>query len=143
LLVELGNTEFIASFQNSKEKDDRRNEEIILRYFALNQSLDSYNGGLRKWLDNFMKENQNINEEEVIRLKEMFNSTLSKCVQVFSQPFVNTKSSKGKQGIVYYDLLMRSFNKLNEDFIQNNIDDINIKFNELCEMDDFKKTLSG
>lgn len=143
LLSLLSEHDFIAKFQNSKSKEDRSNEELVLRFFALDNNLDEYNSVLSKWLDKFMRENQNITEEISASLNESFINTLSKCIQTFESPFVDTTLDKPRQGVAYYDLLMWSFKNLESSFITEKKVEINSKFRELCQLDSFKKTMAG
>ena len=142
LLSELGENQFIIEFQNSKSKNDRSNDELALRFFAL-QDIEKYESILSKWLDKYTKENQDITEENALLLKELFNSTLNKCLQTFDKPFVDTTLEKPRQSIAYYDLLMWSFSSLPADFVNNNKLLLNTKFQELCNLDEFKKTMAG
>lgn len=143
LLMELGGNPFISEFQNSKSKDDRSNEELVLRYLALNKDLKDYDSNLTKWLDKYMIDNQNISTEIAAEMKTNFLSTLDKCLKVFTLPFVDTNLDKPRQSVAYYDLIMSSFSDLTDDFVTNNKVLINTKFNELCSLPEFKKTMSG
>lgn len=142
-LVELGDIKFVAEFHNSKDKNDRSNEELVLRYFAMNNDLSDYDSQLSRWLDRFMKENHNIDEERAVALKSEFTSTLDKCIRTFEKPFVDTTLEKPRQSIAYYDLLMWSFSQMSDEFVNTNKEALNIKFQELCQLEDFKKTMAG
>jgi len=143
LLGELGEIEFVAEFQNSKKKDDRSNEELVLRFFALDDNLTDYNNKLSEFLDNYMSENQNIEIDAAQELKVKFENTLNKCLRTFDRPFVDTTLEKPRQSVAYYDLIMNSFMDLSDDFIDDNRAELNQKFQELCGLEDFKKTLAG
>lgn len=143
LLGELGEIEFIATFQKSKEKNDRSNEELILRFFAMDSDLEDYDSNLAKWFDSYMRDQSELSIEEAIVLKDEFNQTLGKCLRTFDNPFVDTTLEKPRQSVAYYDLIMWSFKSIADDFIDSKRAEINQKFEELCQMPDFKKTLSG
>lgn len=143
LLNELSEIEFVREFRNSKQKDDRSNEELVLRYFALNDTLDEYKGNLTEWLDSFMLNNHTIEEDEASNLRDNYNSTLDKCLRTFERPFVNTTIDQPRQGVTYYDLLMWGFNNLSDEFVDAHKVELNTKFEELCRLDEFTKTLSG
>lgn len=143
LLSLLSENDFISKFQNSKAKEDRSNEELVLRFFALDNNLDEYDSFLSKWLDRFMRENQSIAQENAESLNESFIQTLNKCIDTFENPFVDTTLAKPRQSVAYYDLLMWSFKNLDSDFITNKKDEINTKFRELCQLEIFKKTMAG
>jgi hypothetical protein len=143
LLNELSEIEFIRDFRNSKDKDDRSNEELVLRYFALNNSMVDYKGNLTEWLDAYMLEKHTIEAGDASILRDNFNSTLDKCLRTFDRPFVNTTIKQPRQGVTYYDLLMWSFNDLSDDFVNQYKTELNEKFEELCKLEDFTRTLSG
>ena len=119
LLNKIGDIEFIANFQNSKSKNDRSNEELVLRFFAM-QNIEEYEGQLSKWLDKYIKDNQNMLAEEAETLENLYLNTLEKCLRTFEKPFVDTTLEKPRQAIVYYDLIMWGFSNLDSEFIDNN-----------------------
>ncbi len=148
LLTELAEEEPVKSFglgaNSEREKNSREAEEQVLRFFALQEGLSDYDGKLYRFLDRFMEKNQNLSLEETDKLKKLFDSTLKKCIYVFGEDaFINTQKQKRKQSMVYYDLLMWSFSQQDLDFIKNKKDQIKTKFYELCELNEFEKTLSG
>ncbi len=51
------------------------NEEMILRFYAFNDKLISYNGKLSKFLNDYMFDNRNIDEQAQISMKELYNQT--------------------------------------------------------------------
>ncbi|MCR5862735.1 DUF262 domain-containing protein [Flavobacterium sp. J372] len=143
LLIELGDIEFIKNFQKSAEREDRSNEELILRFLALDDTLEEYDGRLAKWLDRYMQQHQNLEQDAQDGLRNTFNATLDRCLRTFDRPFVDTTLEKPRQSIAYYDLLMWSFNNLSDQFIDANRENLNRKFQELCALPEFKKTMSG
>ncbi len=145
LLFELGKNEVITNFKSSKEKDGLENEEQVLRFFAMGGNLSDYEGKLSKYLDIFMDNNQNIDIGTINSFRELFNETITKCITVFDieSLFMDTNKQKPKQSMVYYDLLMWSFKDYSLEFLDHNRGAIVEKFHELCEMDEFQKTLSG
>lgn len=148
LLMELGTTPFIKNFGKGvsgvKKKNSREQEEMILRYFALQNQLEDYDDNLSKYLDRYMEEKRMLDESEISLLREDFAKTLGKCLMVFdNKPFVNTAKAKKRQGLVYYDLLMWDFKNRTEDFLRRNKVNIVKKFNELCSDPEFDRTLSG
>lgn len=148
LLIELGEKEFIKEFglgeNTTRKKDGRESEEMVLRFFALNNNLDEYDSKLSKYLDEYTKQNQNISEEEVDSLRDIFNQTLNKCLKVFdNHPFVDTTKDRPKQSLVYYDLLMWSFANKEEAYLLDYKEEIQTLFKELCNDPDFIRTLSG
>lgn len=148
LLSELAQHEIIKNFglgKNTKKiKDGLNAEEQVLRFFAMRGDLSDYEGKFSKYLDNYMQINQNIEDNKIEELRELFYDTLKKCVFIFEDDvFVDSTKTKPKQGMIYYDLLMWSFQNYNEEFLTRNKDKIKIGFNILCSLNDFQKTLSS
>lgn len=161
LLQELGEIETIKNFKlrknsnggndenNKKEKNSRENEEMVLRFFALNSKreenkpdLSDYQGNLTRYLDNYMEKNQNISLSEIDEKRIDFKVTLNKCLKVFSSDeiFRDTTSNKPIQGFIYYDLLMWYLRQLPENVIENNKDTIKTNFDKFCNLPEFKIT---
>lgn len=142
LLQELGKNELIKNFKAKEENSNRENEEMILRYFALQSDLSDYEGNLTRYLNIYMEKNQNISELEINNLRDDFNKTLSKCLKVFTldEVFRDTTNNRSKQGLIYYDLLMWYFKQLPDDIIDVNKEEIKQSFEELCNNPEFIKT---
>lgn len=148
LLIELGGHHFINAFgkgkSGTKEKDSREQEEMILRFFAMQNDLGDYENKLSKYLDKYIETNQNPDEATINQLKKDFTETLEKCLFVFNNnPFVDITKTKQRQSLVYYDLLMWSFKDLSIEFLTEHKASILTKFNELCNEPIFTKSLSG
>lgn len=148
LLNELGQINFIKNFGKGeagvKEKDGRENEEMILRFFAFQTNLKDYEDKLSKYLDKYIRENQELTPEDVKLHRELFNSTLEKCMVVFdNNPFIDLTKAKPKQSLVYYDLLMWSFKDYDLEYLTVNKVEIQDLFRQLCNDGKFTKTLSG
>ncbi len=143
LLGELGDNDFISEFRNSKSKDDRSNEELVLRYFAMKGDLEDYDSNLSDWLNKYMSNNQNVEIDEAEGMKQDFLETLTKCLETFDRPFVDMNQNQPRQSVAYYDLVMWSFHSLTSEFINSNKQELNQKFKELCALPEFKKTMAG
>lgn len=52
-------------------------EELILRFFAFYDNLDKYNGRLAKFLNDFMSDNRNPNDQELQRYTGLFHATVN------------------------------------------------------------------
>ena len=89
LLIELSLNPIIEEFgkgeRGTKNNDGRESEEIILRFFALNSSLDDYDNKLSKYMDKYMTDTLDINDEEIAILNKKFNTTLQKCINTFNR----------------------------------------------------------
>lgn len=148
LLIELGEHNFINAFgkgkSGTKEKDSREQEEMILRFFAMQNDLGDYENKLSKYLDKYIETNQNPDEATINQLRDDFTKTLEKCLFVFDDnPFVDVTKTKQRQSLVYYDLLMWSFKNRTITFLTEHKASILRMFNELCNEPVFTKSLSG
>lgn len=149
LLIELAENSIIKNFKTTDnsitQKDGRESEEMILRFFALNNNLDDYNNKLSKYLDKYMESNHDSNDEEIALKKQLFESTLNRVLMVFTEEevFKNLGRNQQRQSIAIYDLVMYTFSKLTDEFVSQNNQALHDKFEELFENEDFNKTLSG
>ena len=148
LLIELGQHPFITKFgkgkAGTKEKDSREQEEMVLRFFAMQNELHDYEDKLSKYLDKYIELNQNADEATIASLRDDFTSTINKCLFVFNDnPFVDVTKTKQRQSLVYYDLLMWSFKNRTLEFLTEHKERIIVMFNDLCNDQLFIKSLSG
>ena len=150
LLSELSSRKEVATFKAAKDgkgipKDSREGDELVLRFFAFNSSLDDYNNiSSSLYLDNYMQKNANVSPKEIKKMKELFNSTLDKCVKVFEdKAFTNLSKKKAIQSSTLWDLQMYSFVNYNLDSLVKNKRSIVSSFKKLCSLQEFSKTLTG
>lgn len=143
LLIELAKKPEIAGFGNT-QKDSREGEELVLRFFALQDDLGSYEGRLSKFLDGYMRTNAKISEAKIKKFRTLFNATLAICKQVFGDSvFADTTKEKPRQSIVHYDLLMSSMSSITKSKASGKEGRIQKAFEKLCKNTDFQRTLSG
>jgi hypothetical protein len=143
LLQELSQKPDIAQFGNTT-KDSREGDELVLRFFALQEDLAGYEGRLSKFLDTYMQENSAISKAKSTKLKNLFNNTLEICKAIFGESaFTDTTKDRPKQSIVHYDLLMNSFSEVPMNKVKGKEDKIVKAFENLCRNSEFQSTLSG
>lgn len=143
LLLELAKTPAIANFGNST-KDSREGEELVLRFFALQDDLVGYEGRLSRFLDSYMRDNAKASDIKLKKLKMSFESTLGICHQIFGETaFTDTTKDQPRQSIVHYDLLMNSLSKYKKPQIKDKEVKIREAFEKLCRKSEFQRTLSG
>jgi hypothetical protein len=148
LLSKLSNVEVIKKFGQGESgtmiKDGREADEIVLRFFALNNDLEDYDNKLAKYLDKFMKENSNLDDQTILALEDKFNLTLEKSISVFQGTvFTNPTKQQPRQSLALYDLLMWSFSNEEKEFIELNKEKIYTAFCELCDTETFSRTMTG
>lgn len=145
MLNELAALEIIKQFQQGESvKDSREGEELVLRFFALNSDLDDYDGKLSKYMDNYMRTNQHLTADIIVKNKILFTETLDTCYEIFEEDiFVNVAKNKKRQSVALYDLLMWSFSRKEKAKLIGKKQAVAAAFKQLCEDPDFEKTLSG
>jgi len=143
LLNKLALNPIVQSF-GKKEKNSLEDQELVLRFFALQDDFTKYGDRLLKFLDGYMRTNQNMPLKEIKRLEHLFNESMDKCIAIFGETaFMDTNKGKPRQSIVYYDLLMHSFSVKKKKMLLRNKSKIIESFKKLCNTDNFQKTLSG
>lgn len=148
LLSKLSENEIIKNFKQGEtgrgQKDGREAEELVLRFFALNNSLDDYDSKLTKYLDAHMKSQTQISGDQILVLERKFISTLEKCVIVFGDAiFTYQNRQQPRQSFAIYDLLMWSLSNEDKGFIESKKNEIFTAFTNLCETSEFSKTMAG
>jgi len=143
LLQDLSEKDEIDKFGNTS-KDSREGEEMVLRFFALQDDLAGYEGRLSKFLDSYMRNNAQLSDKKVEKLKSQFNKTLKICFEIFGDSvFMDTTKDRPKQSIVHYDLLMHSFANISKNKVKGKKAEIQTAFKTLCKNAAFQRTLSG
>lgn len=148
LLIKLSQIEIIKNFKQGESgttvKNGRESEELILRFFALNNSLEDYDNKLSKYLDKYMRSQIGISENEILDLEKLFIETLNKCITTFENfVFTNPNKQQPRQSVALYDLLMWSMTNENTDFLQTNKSKIVAAYKELCDTPEFNRTMAG
>ena len=71
-------TEWLDLVGRSSHRGDRfKTQEQILRFFAFNETLNSYNGKLSKFLNDFMASHQNADENTIEKFRNLFSRVIS------------------------------------------------------------------
>ncbi len=150
LLTELSEDDEIKKFglatNSEATRDGLEPEEQVLRYFAFSddKELNTFDGTLKSFLDNYMERNATLTEEQVSEHRSRFINALDTCKQVFGENvFVNPSVKRKRKGLVHYDLVMTSVGELAPDMAKEKAEDIRIAYVSLCESEEFKRTLSG
>lgn len=148
LLIDLAKDTRIQEFKSGEKgkttNDGREPEEMVLRFFALNSELENYNNKLAKYLDKFMRNNQNLNDDQIASLKDTFTRSFNNCYKVFGDnAFKNLANKQQRQSLAIYDLVMYSLDKLTDDFIDKHKGQIYQLFEDLCRVPEFRSSFSG
>ncbi len=92
MLFELGSTKV---WEQLYHKDDNRLEplELILRFFALHYSLDSYVGNMNQFLNDFMLYNRDFSKIQKNQFEELFHRTMQTILEgIGKNAFYHNKS---------------------------------------------------
>lgn len=149
LIEKLAGDPIIKNFglgKNSKrKKDSREDDELVLRFFAFDEKMHEYDGNLQKFLDTYMKNAINFNDDKIIKLEKKFNLALKSCRIIFEEDeiFSDINSERRRQGVLYYDLLMVTLLKIPLGKLRKNRKNLRNSFKDLCKSPDFKKLNTG
>ena len=149
MLVKLANEPIVKGFKAAQKeivrrKNSREGEELVLRFFALDDDLSTYDNNLTKFLDDFMLKNASISQDQCVALEEKFKACASKCETAFgNQVFRNLAKSNARQSATLWDLQMIGMLPYNMEQVTSNRERIRDAFAALCREPDFAKTMSG
>lgn len=150
LLTELAETAEVKNFKLGKSGSSRRDslegEELVLRFFAMNNDLKSYGGNLKSFLDRFMKNNKNPSKQEIERLRSEFKSALEKCKIIFygeNELFTSLTGERRRQGLVYFDLQMITLSEFSKRDLKKHREAIRKEWRDLCSSRAFKRLTEG
>jgi hypothetical protein len=126
------------------KKNDRTAQEIVLRFFALNNDLKDYDSKLKEFLDDYMMKHQYLSEDKVNEMRSNFEDCLKKCRDVFLQyVFADPTKQRIRRSIAHYDLQMYSLQFYSRESLIQNREKIVEAYKELCLESEFQKTLAG
>ena len=113
----------------------KRDVELILRFLAM-QNIDEYRKPMKLFLNNYMKQNQNIESEELKKLEHVFEAT---CNMVIAQLGENPFHVRAGLNVAVFDAVMVAFS--------NNLgsipDDVQARYNELVHDEQFVQCTSS
>lgn len=145
LLIELSESPIIKKFApiaKNPKNEGREYEEIVLRFFAMND-LSEYEDNLSEQMDKYMEKNKDLPEAEIGKLRTIFHNALSAATLAFGDtPFTNfhKEAVYQKQTLSAYDLIMWGMKEEKLGFIEKMKSKINTQFKELCNSEGFKNT---
>ena len=136
----------LSGYKFNSIKDDSGKSELVLRYFALSSDtkLANYSDNLKEYLDSYLHEKVSASETEINIYRDKFKSALENCKIAFGDEiFLNLtrKRNMTLKAIVHYDLQMYSVGQLDTETVRRCANNIKSKYKELCDREDFGKTL--
>ena len=134
------------------EPDNRmRHQELILRFFALKDTVSNYRPPLKGVLNNFMRDNREVTEARQQLMRKEFENTLTNVGIVFGQhPFRRINPSDSNQdnwdrnlNRAVFDIQMLGFVGISNSEVEERKEAILDRFRRLClENNEFLDTVS-
>ena len=136
----------LSDYKFNSIKDDSGKSELVLRYFALSSDtkLVNYSDNLKEYLDSYLHEKVSASEAEINTYRDKFKTALENCQIAFGdEMFLNLSRKRNMtlKAIVHYDLQMYSVGQLDTETVRRCATNIKSKYKELCDREDFAKTL--
>lgn len=146
------NMDFLHILKQNKPHQRYLDVEFVIRYFAFsdnidvdennNVSLKNYKSKLVQYLNEYMESKKNFTPADVENYRNRFNSTIQKVLIVFNtqNAFRITGSTKIYRTIA--DFVMPSFERLSEEYLRNNKDQIYAIYQNFLERQEIRNSLS-
>lgn len=140
-LDELAHREEWLSLLGIKKPDNRlAHHELILRFFTVNEYLNSYKPPLKQFLNNFMKTNRHSNENQLNELKMIFLQAIRNVEIVFGvNAFRRVKKNKDGDLVwdtilnrAVFDIQMVGLQQIEERVLRDNASVLVREFENLC-----------
>jgi uncharacterized protein with ParB-like and HNH nuclease domain len=138
-------------YVRKRKEDTLPQQEIVLRFFAFYyQDLTRFEN-LTYFLDEYMRDNQDLIPEKIHEMELLFKRTLNRVVVVFGEEdlFKNLGKDHKLPSTAIYDMVMYVFaqNEFTESFFTEKADEIKSAFRKFCQeklnQDETKYKLSG
>ncbi len=151
LLKELSNNSDFKSMMKFRLGTDQNNmarEELILRFFAYHENEFKKVTNLSYFLTKYMKNNQNIDQEKITELKNLFNNTIEKIKEYLGErAFVIFKASTKKWNTILnrslFDAEMLAFSLVPREQIEVTPSEFLLKLKSLMTSDNaFQENLA-
>lgn len=153
-LIKLSEGDMFHSMLGVKRKEkspiylNMRDVELALRYFTFREAWETFEGGMKRAMDDYMRANRKASEAELDVMEGSFSSALNKVHSIFE-----TKSfrrwipeSKGWGGQIVasvFDAQMFGISHFTEQQIDANRDAIRDGFLELFSNEEFRKNIDA
>lgn len=149
LLTELAQEPIVRDFKRGPHSkidayNSRESEELVLRFFALQGDLPGYNENMASYLDAYMREHKDDSELDINTFRMSFRQSLKLCQQAFGAlAFKNLAKESSRRSASLWDVQMIGMVNISEDQVSGKESQIVNAFRELCNEDEFGRTLSG
>jgi len=139
---------FLACLRISTPDLRLRHHELILRFFAVEDSLDDYKPPLKLLLTNYMRLNRNAPAALIARLRTKFSNSLTAALSVFGENAFrkyDVKNGRYERSVskALFDLQMITLEGIDNDVLVGRRQEIQIAFQDLIRNDrEFSDALS-
>lgn len=130
----------IKSKSKSKLYQEMKDVELVLRFFALKDSWETYGGGLKSILDSYMDDNASMPEEEIVVHAQHFLDTVAKVQLIFGangafRRWLPNEKWKQKISAPLFDAQMFSCYKIRKQDLLGKRETILVEFRKLFSPD--------
>ena len=128
--------------------------EFIIRYFAMSDNvsvdengdvcIEGYKGKMVQFINEYMEDHKDCTKEEKQQYKDRFNSTIEKVVRVFGtdEAFRDISTNNTKIYKTIADFIMPSLERMTDEFVENNAEQIYNRLKSFLRIDDIRDSLS-
>jgi len=125
-----------------------RDAEFVLRYFAFRDNWQTFNGGMKRWMDDSMVTNQRLDPEAINQLESEFHQTISAVSAGFGEyAFRRWEPSKDAWNHAVlaslFDAQMFACKGRNPEQLRASSDSIVAGFQQLFSDSDFRKSIDA
>lgn len=137
LIVELCRDETFKRIRRADDIDSRMNDaEMILRFFAFYHKGSLYKGIFAPFLDAYLREGQNMPDDQIERHRTLFQNTVRKIEAVFGRNAFRQIDGQGNYAgqinRAIYDIVMLSFARISQEKLVGRKDKIVEELRDLC-----------
>ncbi|MFN8490442.1 MAG: DUF262 domain-containing protein [Caldilineaceae bacterium] len=135
---------WIKVLNKSKLDKRMRDDELVIRFFAVQDNYKTYQDPLRSFLNQYTMNKRMLNSQEKKRLTDLFEQTVDKVIHVFDDHafriYINDWEKQVNRAL--FDAVMLVFSKLSRDELVTKRETINAMLIELCKAPEFLQAIS-
>ncbi len=135
-LVEAPN--WLRILRKSRKDHRMRDCELILRFFTLKDRLEIYRPPMKSFLNDFMRDNRDPSQQDVLTFEDLFEETITKVDRVFGQNAFRRWDGQAWESNLnraVFDTVMLCLSSAPPNEIESSREQIKDALKELCEED--------
>lgn len=136
----------LESIIGSKAVVRKKDEELVIRFWALNSGLNEYEKPLSAFISGFVESNRSISAADVDRLKQHVQETFDRSVRLFGKNcFSFAKQGASRFNAAVFDAQMIACSGLSDEeclVLSTRIEQIKSGYEELQRNDDFARSVT-